>query len=98
METPENIEPQGWNENQKRNESSVNDEPKNEFSRADVDDTNSGMAANADGNELAEEVQNPDPADINGGKGFLGDFATIQHDDELEEKNRGAEDENHIMT
>ncbi|RZL50572.1 MAG: hypothetical protein EOP00_03785 [Pedobacter sp.] len=99
METQGNIEPNGWNENQQRNETGASSE--SQFNKVDVDDTNSGMAANADGNVTDENVQNPNPEDINDGKGFLGDFATVQHDDALEDKiedDLGSEDEGHIIT
>ena len=93
MENQENIEPTGWNENQKRNESAIDSQNDDQLSKEQIDDANNDLAGVANGNGPDEETQNPNPDDINDGKGFLGDFATVQHDDEAE--NLASDDDEH---
>lgn len=99
MENQGNIEPNGWNENQRRNDRLINDQNKDQLRREDIDDANNDLAGIADGNGPDEEAQNPNPEDINNGKGFLGDFTTVQHDDETDRLDlEDDEHRNHTIT
>lgn len=73
-------EPNGQNENQKRNESGLTTD-ENENSRP-VDQTQNNLAGNAAGNLPPEEAEDSeDESATDKGEGFVGDFAKPQHDE-----------------
>jgi hypothetical protein len=92
METRNN-EPNGFNENQRRNESDLgNNEPTENKNSLDTDYSGNDIAGNAVGNIPEEEQTENDEAAIEKdnehgedteqrGRGFMGDFAEPQHDD-----------------
>jgi len=76
-------EPNGLNENQKRNDSEIIDNDSKELEKGDTNSPSNSIAGNADGNLPPEEKEDSEDesATDNNGKGFLGDFAKPQHDD-----------------
>lgn len=76
-------EPNGVNENQKKNDSELDEDHNNKLEKADTNSPSNSIAGNAEGNLPPEEKEDSEDesATDNDGKGFLGDFAKPQHDD-----------------
>ncbi|MES2446688.1 MAG: hypothetical protein V4546_05870 [Bacteroidota bacterium] len=80
---PTQNEPNGTNENQKRNNVELSSEDKAKLEKEETDYSQNDIAGNASGNLPPEEKEDSEDesATDNDGKGFLGDFAKPQHDD-----------------
>ena len=80
---PTQNEPNGTNENQKRNNVELSSEDKEKLEKEETDYSRNDIAGNASGNLPPEEKEDSEDesATDNDGKGFLGDFAKPQHDD-----------------
>lgn len=80
---PTQNEPNGINENQKRNEIDLTNHNDEKLEKEDKDFSQNDIAGNASGNLPPEEKEDneDESATDNDGKGFLGDFAKPQHDD-----------------
>ena len=76
-------EPHGLNENQKRNDSELENDQNEKLEKEDTDFSQNDIAGNASGNmpDEAEENHTNKSTNDNNGKGFMGDFAKPQHDD-----------------
>lgn len=80
---PTQNEPNGTNENQKRNHVELSSEDKAKLEKEETDYSQNDIAGNASGNLPPEEKEDSEDesATDNDGKGFEGDFAKPQHDD-----------------
>lgn len=76
-------EPNGDNENQKRNDLQLDQTKDEKLEKEEKDFSQNDIAGNASGNLPPEEKEDSEDesATDNDGKGFLGDFAKPQHDD-----------------
>lgn len=76
-------EPNGTNENQKRNNSELTNHDEQKLEKEEKDFSQNDIAGNASGNLPPEEKEDSEDesATDNDGKGFVGDFAKPQHDD-----------------
>jgi hypothetical protein len=87
MEPIEN-EPKGWDENQQNNDTSFGGLSDKEEEPREADTLDNDLAGNAAGNvpeEEQEDVEDESATDeivTDNPKGFMGDFAEPQHDDE----------------
>lgn len=76
-------EPNGTDENQKRNDSELTNHDEQKLEKEEKDFSQNDIAGNASGNLPPEEKEDSEDesATDNDGKGFVGDFAKPQHDD-----------------
>ncbi|RZJ81255.1 MAG: hypothetical protein EOO47_04880 [Flavobacterium sp.] len=80
---PTQNEPNGINENQKRNNAELSSDDKAKLEKEETDYSQNDIAGNASGNLPPEEKEDSEDesATDTDGKGFVGDFAKPQHDD-----------------